>query len=68
MNGSAREAHPGPIGISLVIGLAKETQQHAMKRGKGDHRGRDAAEGNAALLDLVEMSVDIPSLRVLRDW
>ena len=27
MNGSAREAHPGPIGISLVIGLAKETQQ-----------------------------------------
>lgn len=30
--------------------------------------GRDAAEGNAALLDLVDMSVDIPSLRVLRGW
>ena len=30
--------------------------------------GRDVAEGNAALLDLVDMSVDIPSLRVLRGW
>ncbi|WP_279072329.1 metallophosphoesterase [Microbacterium lacticum] len=30
--------------------------------------GRDAAEGNAALLDLVDMSVGIPSLRVLRGW
>lgn len=28
--------------------------------------GQDTAEGNAALLDLVDMSVDIPSLRALR--
>lgn len=30
--------------------------------------GRDVAEGNATLLDLVDMSVDVPSLRGLRGW